>query len=129
MKRRLDLGGGFELKGTTLYLECKNEMNLTSTEFDYIDHECSNRCRVILNRFYANADSFATTYSEEFGVQKSQVYLGQVKECATETIDSRVNTYIEMCRKLGKFPDGDDIEKFISTSKPFVLNKLKLFSD
>lgn len=100
-------------------------MPLSANEIAYFSHLAFSRKLAIDRKFQLMRERLGV---EDEGI-RTQVFIRQIKDYAKETIDSRVEDFIETCKKFGKFPDTEDIRIFIEESKPYVINKKVLFEE
>lgn len=100
-------------------------MHLTEVQNSYFENQASQRKYKIDITFQKENERII---SVDESVQHL-VYLQRVKDYAKDTIDSRVNAYIETFKKYEKYPDEEDMETFRNESEPYVLNKSKLFPE
>ncbi len=108
------------------YVGYVKNMKLTDAEISYFSHNAQTRNQDIAVKFYAESNRLVPL---EDGVSQTQIYVARIKTFAKDVIESRVDTYIEVCKKYNKFPDGEDVHSFVTESKPYVLRKIELFQD
>lgn len=100
-------------------------MSLSEEQKDYFEHLFQSR-KLVLDK------NFERTRNRIFNIDlniQHQWFKKLVEDYAKETIDSRVNSFIETCRRFSVFPNDNDLQSFIEESKPYVMNKASLYQE
>lgn len=101
-------------------------MQLTESEYSYFSQIASKENYELLINFTAETErlGFLTDTNSA-----PQIYRKRLVDLATTIIESRVKAYIDTFNEFKKYPDKEDLDKFIEEAKPFVINKREFYVD
>jgi hypothetical protein len=98
-------------------------MSLSEEQKAYFENLFQSRKLVLDKNFQRTRNSI---FLIDLNIQH-QWFKKLVEDYAKGTIDSRVKSFIETCRKFSIFPSDNDLQSFIEGAKPYVMNKANLY--